>query len=201
MKLYFAPGTRAMRPRWMLEELGVPYEVQQLDLMKGEHKQPAYMKIHPLGVVPALDDNGFVMIESAAIVMHLADKFPEKGFAPAPGTNERGEYYQWISYVMTEAEKPLVEILMHTRFLPEAQRSPTVIATSSQRFKQVAVALEERMKGREYVVGSKFSAADVVVGGVLSLGAMLGQLGDYPALQAYVQRLHQRPAAQKVFGH
>lgn len=199
MKLYFAPMTRATRPRWILEELGVPYEMQHIDMMKGEHKHPEYLKVHPLGVVPAIDDNGHVMFESAAIVMHLADKYPEKGFAPAVGSKERGEYYQWISYVMTEAEKPLVDILMHTRFLPEAQRSPAVVAEASKRFKQVVAPLEERMKGREYIVGTQFSAADVVVGGVLNLGNRLGQLGEHPTLQAYVQRLLERPAAKKAF--
>lgn len=102
----------------------MPYETETIDMMKGEHKLPSYMKVHPLGRVPALEDNGFVMFESAAIVMQLADKYPEKGLAPAVGTTERAEYYQWILCAMTEAEPPLVTILMHTRFLPQAERSP-----------------------------------------------------------------------------
>lgn len=200
MKLYFAPMTRATRPHWILEELGVPYETETLDLMKGEHKLPSYMKVHPLGRVPALEDNGFTMFESAAIVMQLADKYPEKGLAPAVGTNERAEYYQWIVAAMTEAEPPLVTILMHTRFLPEAERSPAAIEEASKRFKGVATVIEERLKGREYIVGNKFTAADVVVGGVTNFANMLGQLGDHPGLQAYLKRLLERPAAKKVFG-
>jgi glutathione S-transferase len=199
MKLYFAPLTRATRPRWILEELGVPYETETLDLAKGEHKLPAYMKVHPMGRVPALEDNGFTMFESAAIVMQLADKYPEKGLAPAVGTNERAAYYQWIVAAMTELEPPLVTILMHTRFLPEAQRSQTAIEEASKRFKVVADVIEERMKGREYVVGNKFTAADIVVGGVVTFASMLRQLGDHPVLKEYSQRMMERPAAKKAF--
>jgi glutathione S-transferase len=200
MKLYFAPMTRSTRPRWMLEELGVPYETQTVDMAKGEHKQPSYMKVHPLGRVPALEDNGFTMFESAAIVMQLADKFPEKGLAPAVGTNERAEYYQWIVAAMTEVEPPLVTILLHTRFLPEAQRSPAAVEEAAKRFKGVAQVVEERLKGRQYIVGNKFTAADVVVGGVCYLATLLNQLGDFPNMQAYFKNLMERPAAKKVFG-
>jgi glutathione S-transferase len=201
MKLYFNPLTRSTRPRWMLEELGVPYEISPVDVMKGEHKQPAYMaKVHPLGKVPALEDNGFTVIESAAIVMHLADKYPEKRLAPAVGSNERGEYYQWILFAMTEAEPSLVTIFLNTRILPEDQRNPAAVAQAIERFKPPATVLQERLKGREYIVGNTFTAADVVVGGVLTLAHRVGQLGDFPGLQAYMGRLMERPAAKKAFG-
>lgn len=199
MKLYFAPYTRATRPRWILEELGVPYETQLVDLSKGEHKLPSYMKVHPLGVVPALEDEGFTMYESAAIVMHLADKYPEKGLAPAAGTNERAEYYQWIVCGMTEAEPPLVTVLQHTRFLPEAERSPAAIEKARERFDIVASVISKRMEGREFIVGNTFTAADVVVGGVLAFAHHLQLLGGHPGLQAYLQRLMARPAAKKAF--
>lgn len=200
MKLYFNPMTRATRPRWILEELGQSYELAPIDVMKGEQKQAEYMKVHPLGAVPAMQDGGFTMFESAAIVMHLADKFPEKGLAPAVGSQERAEYYQWILFAMTEAEPPLVQILQHTRFLPEADRSPAVIEKSSKRFKTVATVIQDRLQGREYIVGNRFTAADIVLGGVVYFGNMLGQIGDHPGLQTYVKRLMERPAAKKAFG-
>jgi len=200
MKLYYYPRTRATRPHWIFEELGVPYETEAVDLMKGEHKLPNYTKVHPLGRVPALEDNGFIMFESAAIVMQLADKYPEKGLAPAVGTNERAEYYQWILCAMTEAEPPLVTMLMHTMFLPEAQRSPAVIEEAAKRFKPVADVIDERMKGRQYIVGNTFTAADVVMGGVLAFAGFLKQLEGHPGLQEYLKRLMERPAAKKVFG-
>jgi len=201
MKLYFYPRTRAMRPRWMFEELGVPYETSNVDLMKGEQKLPDYMKdVHPLGRVPALEDKGFMMFESAAIVMHLADKYPEKGLTPAVGTNERAEYYQWILCAMTEAEPPLVTMLMHTMFLPEDKRSPAVFEDAAKRFKPVADVIQARMKDRQYILGDKFTAADVVMGGVLAFAGFLKQLEGHPTLQEYLKRLMERPAAKKVFG-
>jgi len=199
MKLYFCPQTRATRPRWMLEELGVPYELALIDVMKGEQKQESYMKVHPLGYVPALDDGGHIFFESAAIVQYLADKYADKGFAPALGSKERGEYYQWISFAMTELEPSLVTILMQTRFLPEDQRSPEAMAKAVARYKVVCAVLEERMKNREYIVGDRFSAADIVVGAVLFFGTMLGQGKEFPALQSYLGRVTARPAAKKAF--
>lgn len=201
MKLYYFQQSRATRVRWMLEELGVPYELALVDMMKGEHKQPGYLEVHPLGSLPAIEDNGANLFESAAIIMHLADKYPEKRLAPAVGTPERGEYYQWILFAMTEAEAPLVTIAQHTRFLPEAERSPAVVERSSKRFKAVAAVLEERMKGREYILGNGFTAADVVMGGVLFFASRVGQLGDdFPVLRAYFARLMARPAAKKGYG-
>jgi glutathione S-transferase len=116
------------------------------------------------------------------------------------GSQERGEYYQWILFAMTEAEPPLVQILQHTRFLPEADRSPAVIEKSSKRFKTVASVIQDRLQGREYIVGNRFTAADIVLGGVVHFGDMLGQIGDHPGLQAYANRLMERPAAKKAYG-
>ncbi|ADO75532.1 glutathione S-transferase family protein [Stigmatella aurantiaca] len=199
MKLYYCAQTRAIRPRWILEELGVPYELAHIDVMKGEHKQPAYMKIHPLGVVPALDDGGSIFFESAAIVQYLADKYADKGLAPALGTKERGEYYQWISCAMTELEPSLTTIILNTLILPEAQRDPAAIKKASERYKVVCPIFDERLKGREYIVGDRFSAADIVVGAVLALGTRLGQGLEYPHVQAYLKRVTSRPAAQRAF--
>jgi len=89
MRLYFFQQSRATRVRWMLEELGIPYELAPVDMMKGEHKQPAYLKVHPLGALPAIEDDGGSLFESAAIIMQLADKYPEKNLAPAVGSYER----------------------------------------------------------------------------------------------------------------
>ena len=81
MKLYFAPRTRAVRARWLLEELGVPYELIKLDLARQENTTPAYLAVHPLGEVPALVDGDVTLLESLAICLHLADRFPEKHLA------------------------------------------------------------------------------------------------------------------------
>jgi glutathione S-transferase len=198
MKLYCCPQTRSLRPRWMLEELGVPYELVVVDLSKGEHKRPEYLKVHPMGVVPALEDGEHTFIESVAICQYLADKYPEKGLAPQPGTPERGEYYQWMMFAMTTVEPPLVDAFMHTRFLPEAQRQPAVAEQGRKRFFEVARVLEERLRGREFIVGNGFTAADVVMAQMLGWGQVLGLMADFPGLTAYVARHTARPAAQRA---
>jgi len=92
LTLYYSPQSRAIRPRWLLEEIGVPYELKRLNLQAGEQKKPGYLKINPNGTVPALVDGDLALFESAAICQYLADKFPEKRLAPPVGTPERGRY-------------------------------------------------------------------------------------------------------------
>jgi glutathione S-transferase len=198
MKLYYVPRTRATRPRWLLEELGVPYQLVRLDTSKKENKQPEYLAIHPLGHVPALVDQDVNLIESAAICMYLADKFPEKKLAPPLGTKERAQYYQWILFAMTTVESPLVTIAMHTRFLPEEKRNPAMLAEAQGRLKEVLGVLENRMQGKQYVVGDHFTAADVVLASNLIWGNGMGQLQGFPTLEDYIKRMMERPAQKKA---
>lgn len=198
LKLYHAPRTRSIRPRWLLEEMGVPYELVRLDLGQKEHKRPEYLAIHPHGTVPALVDGNLALMESSAICMYLADKFPEKGMAPAPGTPERGLYYQWMVYAVATLEPPLIQIFQHTMMLPEAERSPKAVQEGTQKFAEVAKVLGEALQGKKYLLGEQFTAADVMIGSTLVWASLLGLLGDHPVLTAYVQRLQERPACQKA---
>src|SRR5262245_54564827 len=114
VKLYYYPLTRAARVRWLLEEIGKPYELVRVDLAAGEQRNPDYLALNPNGTVPTLVDGDFVLFESAAIVQYLADKFPEAQLAPPVGTPARGKYYQWIHYAMSALEPPAVTIFLHT---------------------------------------------------------------------------------------
>jgi len=198
MKLYYAPQTRAGRPRWLLEELGVPYEIVPVDLAQGEHKKPEYMKIHPHGAVPALADGDLVLFESAAICMYLADKYPEKKLVPAVGTPARGLYYQWMIYTMATLEPPVVQIFLNTVMLPEAERSAAAVEKGKTQFAEVARVLSNALATRPYILGEQFSAADVMIGGMLGWASMMGLLSDQPTLQAYVKRVTDRPAFQRA---
>jgi len=198
MKLYFAQKTRATRPRWLLEELGVPYELVPVDLLQREHKSPEYLRVHPMGSMPALEDDGHAVFESAAILLHLADKFPEAGFAPALGTVERAEYYQWMMFCMATMEPPLSAYSAHSRFLPEHERVTAEAERGQKRFTDIARMLEEKLKGRSFLVGERFTAADVVMASILNWGGGMGLLEDFPALRSYVERQMARPAAQRA---
>ena len=199
MKLYYSRFTRAHRPRWVLEELGVPYELQRLDLRQGEHKSPEYLKVHPLGQVPALEDDGLVLLESGAICQYLADKYPEAKLAPAPGTRERGEYYLWCTYLLATVEPELATAFLHLRMLPEAERIPAVAEIAKGKLMKMLRVLEAKVDGREYLVGDQFSVADVLLAAQLSWAKSFGMVDDFPGLQAYMKRHMARPAAQRAY--
>ncbi len=190
--LYFAPRTRSTRPRWLLEELDVPYDLHRLDLSKGEHKRPEYLAIHPHGVVPALRDDDLVMIESLAILMYLADKYPEKGLAPKLGTPERARYYQWMFYMSATIEPRMIQFAMNRDGDTEAA------AEAKQGIYEVASVLTKALDGKPYILGDRFSAADVALGSALSWGRSMGLLQNHPQLDAYVKALAERPAFKRA---
>ena len=198
MKLYYAAQTRATRPRWLLEELGVPYTLERLDMSKKEHKSPEYLNIHPHGQLPAFKDGDLTLFESAAICAYLADKFAEKNMAPAVGTPERGLYYQWLFYALATLEPPIVQVIIHTVMATEAQRSAAQAEEGRKNFGLVAQVLEKALDGKHFLVGNRFSVADIMIGSTLGWAQMLGMLGGHPVLEAYVGGLAARPAFQRA---
>lgn len=194
MKLYHSAHSRSARPRWLLEEIGQPYELVRVDLSKQEHKTPAYLKIHPHGAVPALVDGDLTLIESAAICAYLADKFPAARLAPAVGTAERGRYYQWMFYAMATLEPPVLQVFLHTVQLPEAERSAAVAEQGRTGFAKVADVIARGLDGKPFLLGEQFSAADVMIGSTLAWAQFMGLLNDRPALLEYAKRLSSRPA-------
>lgn len=202
MKLYDAifPGTRGSRVRWMLEELGIHFDVVTVDPTKGEHKAPEYLARHPHGLIPAAELDGESLIESAAICMQLADKHPEKGLAPALGTAERARWYQFIVYAVATLDEPMVSRLFHTALYPEPKRDPKVVEKADKVWAHAGPFLERSLTGRDFLLGNVFSAADVVLGYDLVMASRMGLLADCPNLQKYVARLMEREAFKRVYG-
>ena len=195
LTLYHSPQSRSVRPRWLLEELGVPYEVKLLNLQAGDQKKPEYLKLNPNGAVPTLVDGDLVLWESAAIVMHLADKFPDKQLAPAVGTPARAKYYQWVQFAMNGLEPPAVAIFLNTIQKPEAERIPQVLPEAQRQLAAAVKVVEDALVGRDHLLGAQFSAADVMVGSTISWAQMMGLVGaDRPNVAAYLGRLAARPA-------
>ncbi len=196
MKLYHAPGTSAFRCRWMLEELGAPYELVNLSLAAGEHKRPEYLQVHPLGSVPALvDDGDNAFIESAAIVMHLADQDPEQRFAPALGTPARGHYYQWILFAMTS-----LYAAAHTPYLRKFFRGEDATPEEVQALAHQLAITDDLLRRQPFLLGEAFSAADIVFGGLLVWADACGLLLGREPHAAYLERLRARPAFQRAAG-
>ena len=197
MKLYYVPMTRAGRARWMLEELEVPYELHRLDVTTQENKGAAYRAIHPLGQVPALVDGDVTVFESLAVLLYLADKYPEKGLAPPVGSPLRGAYYTWSVYSMVTVERAVDQVNQHTVRLPAAERVPAAAEAGRARFREAAEVVDRALDGRPYLIGDGFTAADLMMASVLGWGRLMGMLGDQPRLEDYVKRHVSRPAAKR----
>ena len=198
MKLYYSPQSRAVRPRWMLEEIGAPYELARVQLGT-DTKTPAYLKINPNGTVPTLVDGDLTLFESAAICQYLADRFPDKRLAPPLGTPARGLYYQWIHYAMSALEPPLVTIFLHTINKPEAERIPVLVTEARAQLQTVLGVVEQAVLGRTFILGDQLTTADVMVGSTLVWAQMMSLLSDErPATSAYLARLASRPAFQRA---
>ena len=194
--LYFAPGTRATRIAFLLEELGVPWEKVTLDLAKREHKAADYLVLNPNGVVPTLKDDETVLFETVAIALHLADRFAEKGLAPPPDSPLRGRYLSWMVWSMTTLEPPIGDVYLE-RLKPAEQQSAAAVDAALARFRSSAQVLEGELAG-PYLLGDSLSAADVMVGCVLAFAGMLGMLDGYPRLRDYVARITPRPSYRRA---
>jgi glutathione S-transferase len=194
MKLYEFPPTRSIRVRWTLQELGVPFEATTVNMLAGEHKSPAYLKVNPAGKLPALVDGDLMLTESIAIVLYLAEKYPEKGLIPAD-LAQRAELYRWLLFAATELEQPLWRIARHTNVYPEEKRLPAEVALAREDFKPMAAVLEEHLKGRQFVMGNKVTVADFALAYTLDWANEIQLLDGFPQTKAYMERMYARPHA------
>ena len=194
MRLYFNRFSRAARIRWLIEELGVPCEIVTVDLRAGEQFTAAYKAIHPLGKVPAfVDDDGTVMIESAAILLHLGDKFP--GFAPA--VPHRAEYYTWLVYGQVTLEPPVVAYFDAKVAPPEHKRDAVLGDKATLDFRTVVAPIEARLATRPFILGDTLSTPDFVIGATLVWANRMGMCEGFPHAQGYASRIAARPAFEK----
>jgi glutathione S-transferase len=198
MKLYYAPKTRALQPRWLLEELGVGHDLVRINVREGEHKSAAYLKINPAGGVPTLVDGAVVLYEVPAMVCHLADKSLDKKLAPGLGVADRASYFEWIFYTYGRLE-PVVKNISYLRSRQfEANRSSVSVDYAVAKYRDTVKPLEILLEKREYLLDKTFSAADVVLGSALLWAHQLKLLSSSAALTDYLARLQARPAFIKA---
>lgn len=194
MKLYeFAP-TRSIRARWTLQELGVPFEAVTVNLVAGEHRRPEFLAINPAAKVPVLVDGETVLSESVAIVLYLADKYPEKKLMPA-GLTERGQATRWLLFTATELEQPLWRISKHTAIYPEDKRLPADVTLAREEFIPMAQVMDRHMIDREFVLGDRVTVVDFVLAYTLDWAQLVGLLEEFPRLEGYMLRMYDRPNA------
>jgi glutathione S-transferase len=186
--LYTNPRSRGRIARWMLEEVGHPYRTEILDYGT-TMKSPAYLAVNPMGKVPALRHGDTIVTEAAAICAYLADAFPHAGLAPPPGDRLRGPYYRWLFFAAGPVEAAVSNKAFGFTVPPERER-----AIGYGSFDQVMTALEQAVSHGGYLVGDRFSAADLYLGSQIGFGLMFGTIEKRPVFERYWQLLSSRPA-------
>ena len=198
MKVYFAPKTRAVRVVWLLEELGLDYEIETFALGDPKMRSPDYLTVHPMGRVPALEDGGDVIFESGAIVQYVLARHGGGRMVPDVASEDFAPYLQWLHYAEGMIMPPVNTIVVETILLPPERRNQTNVDRATKLLSRMLTAVEQRMEGRAYLAGD-FSGADIMCGHACMAAARLGaDLTDRPALTNYIDRLQTRPALAKA---
>lgn len=195
IELYGSPQSSSGRSRWMIEECGVPYEYKRVDVRAGQCKAPEFTQLYGGATVPVLRDGDVVLGESIAINFYLAEKH-----APALLPSElalRGLVYQWSLWAITNLQPELLTI-MFDAMRPADQRNPTAVDAAKLRLQPQLTYLDRALEGHDYLVGDRFTVADVNAGSVLNLARVTGQLSGYPNAGAWMERLTARPAFQRA---
>ncbi|MCC2674391.1 MAG: Glutathione S-transferase (Glutathione transferase)-like protein [Ramlibacter sp.] len=205
MQLHYYPSTAAMIPHILLEELGVPYERVLVDRAQNRHKEPAYLRLNPNGLIPVLTDGDLVLYESAAIVLHLCDTHPVAGLAPAVGTPERAHFYKWLLWLANTVQPTLSAYFYPERWVNEG--NVEAAAQVKARAQEKAVGQLQQLddlvarNGGPWILGPGYSALD---GYVFTLcrwtrNFTQGKARDHVHLGPYLRRMSERPALQRVF--
>ena len=198
IKLFHAPGSRSVRIIWLLEELGMNYELEVLK--RGEINQ-AFVEASPFSKLPTITDGEVVMSESVAIVQYILQKYGEGRLEPDHDSHEYAEYLQWLNFGESVLIDPIVSILINKVFRPEEHRHEYSIQSAEQSFAKTVKTLNSIMEGRTYIMGDDFTAADIVNGYTLRLADNLKLLSSSPETENvvdYFKSLQGRAAYQKA---
>lgn len=196
LKLYYAPRTRSVRIRWLLEELGVPHELVRREFRP---QATAFAQETPIGKFPVIDDDGVVFGESGAIVEYIVERYGDGRLAPPVGSPLRGPYLQWLHFAEGTAFPPLGVMIWHGLYLGNADQIPLAIESARERAGAALAVVERHLDSRPYLLGADFSAADIMLGFTLAAAQFLGVLDtSYPDTLAYLGRLTERPAFQRA---
>jgi glutathione S-transferase len=204
IQLYYSPGSANLVPHILLEEIGAPFELVLVDRASAAHKKPDYLKLNPNGQIPVLVDGDFVLYETAAIALYLADCFPEKHLAPPFGTRERAHYTQWMVWCTNTLQAMLMHFFYPERMVDDGDTAAAaqVKRRAEARAGGMLDVLDQQLgaHGGEFVLGGQFSAVDPYA---LMLGRWTRSFArparSLPHLGPYLQRMLARPAVLRAF--
>ena len=199
MKIHHAPNSRSVRALWLFNELGLPYELEIYPLGDKSMRTSEYLKVHPLGRVPALEDGDVTIFESGAIVQYVLEKYGDGTMVPAPGSIDYPIYLQWLHYAEGMIMPQINIIVVETIFLPEERRNQTNVDRATKLLTRMLTAVDRHLQDRDFLAG-EFSGADIMTGHACIVSGRLGaDISDKPNIAAYIDRLEARPALQKAW--
>lgn len=196
LTLYHCAETRSMRTLWLLHELGIPFDLVTMPFDHKHLRTPEYLAIHPLGRIPTIVDGDLTLFESGAIAEYLCERYDDGRFGRGLGHPERYPWLKWIHFAETVII-PCQNLVQQYVFIPAEARSDTVIYLEIRRLGKCLDAMETILAGREYLLESGFSAADIGVGFSLYFSTVFVTLRGHPRLAAYYERITARPAFRR----
>ncbi len=201
LKLHFAPNSRAERILWLLEELELPYELNEMAFHPSDLKSDEHRARHPLGRIPVLDDGEIQIWESGAITDYIIEKYKNGGLKPDAQSELFPQYLQWFHYCEGMIMPPMNTIVVHTVLLPPDRRDETVLGQAQRLLSRALEPINEALEGKDYLIGD-FSGADIMLGHSCYMSNRMGCVTDeMKNIKAYVERLSSRPAFLKMTEH
>lgn len=188
---YHSPNTRSVGTRILLEELGAPYELRAINMKAGEQRQAGYLAVNPMGKVPAIVHDGALVTEQPAVFLYLADLFPAAGLAPAIGDPLRGPYLRWMVYYGSSFEPAMVDKAM------KRDQAPLAMCPYGD-YDTTLKTLVDVLAAGPYILGERFSAADVLWGTALTWITKFQLVPELPEIMGYIARVNTRPSVAKV---
>lgn len=199
LTIYHSPRSRSQRVVWLAEELGLPYRLHVLEMFSDAMKAPEYLRIHPLGKVPAIDDDGFVLWETTAILSYLIGRCGDEALLPPRETRAGALAIQWMDFGENPLTVLLGEVAAHAGPMPEARRIPALVTRGRALAPSLIGVVERALAGRPFILGERFSAADIMLGFGLGIARHLAFVGEgTPRCLDYLERLTARPAYRRA---
>jgi glutathione S-transferase len=200
LALYYYPGNASLLPHMMLREIGAEFELRFVDQENRQHKGAEYLKLNPNGRIPVLVDDDLVLFETVAIALHLADRFPQAGLAPAPGTKERAEFYKWMIHLTNTPQAEFRAWFYPHEHVSDEAAAPAVKQAAGERLNRMFDVISAQLGEKTWLLGDRFSAADLFLFMLIRWSRNMPRPArTIPNLKALAERVIARPAVQEAF--
>jgi glutathione S-transferase len=199
LALYYYPGLASLLPHMMLREAGAEFELRYIDREKDAHKNDEYLRLNPNGRIPVLIDDGLILFETAAIAIHIADKFPASGLAPQAGTKERAEFYKWMIHLTNTPQVEFRAWFYPREHTSDAAAAPSVKQAAGERLNRMFDVISAQLGDKPWLLGDQFSAADLFLFVLIRWSRFMPRPAkSIPNINALAERVVSRPAVQEA---